>query len=46
MLEVIERAEGRYDAREVEFGTVYRRCPEGVVAESVTAVRDQSSPCL
>ena len=33
MLEVIERAEGRYDALEVEFGTVYRWCPQGVVAE-------------
>ncbi len=33
MVEVIERTEGRYDTYEVEFGTVYRWCPECVVVE-------------
>ncbi len=32
-MEVIERTEGRYDTYEVEFGTVYRWCPECVVVE-------------
>jgi len=32
-MEVIERTEGRYDAHEVEFGTVYRWCLECVVVE-------------
>lgn len=34
MVQVIERAEGRYDLREVEFGEVIGRCtPERVVLE-------------
>jgi hypothetical protein len=33
VVEVIERTEGRYDTYEVEFGTVYRWCPECVVVE-------------
>jgi hypothetical protein len=32
-MEVIERTEGRYDTYEMEFGTVYRWCPECVVVE-------------
>ncbi len=32
-MEVTERIEGRYDAYEMEFGTVYRWCPECVVVE-------------
>ncbi len=27
-MQVIERTEGHYDVEEVEFGTVYRWCPE------------------
>ncbi len=33
MTRVIERAEARYDAREVEYGVVYRWCPASVVVE-------------
>ncbi len=33
MMKVIERTEGHYEAHEVEFGTVYRWCPECVVVE-------------
>jgi Zn finger protein HypA/HybF involved in hydrogenase expression len=32
-MQVIERTEGHYDVQEVEFGTVYRWCPECVVVE-------------
>ena len=32
-MEVIKRTEGRYDTHEIEFGTVYRWCPEYVVVE-------------
>ncbi len=32
-MQVTERTEGRYDAREVEFGTIYRWRPECVVVE-------------
>ena len=32
-MQVIERTEGHYDAHEVEFGTVYKWCPECVVVE-------------
>ena len=32
-MEVIERTEGHYDVRKVQFGTVYRWCPESVVVE-------------
>jgi hypothetical protein len=32
-MQLIERTEGHYDVREVEFGTVYRWCPECVVIE-------------
>ena len=32
-MQVIERTEGHYDVEEVEFGTVYRWCPECVVIE-------------
>jgi hypothetical protein len=30
---VIERAEGRYEVQDVEFGRVYKWCPERVVVE-------------
>ena len=33
MATVIERAQGRYEVRAVEFGKVYRWCPERVVVE-------------
>jgi hypothetical protein len=33
MVRVIERSGGRYDVQEVEFGRVYRWCPECVVIE-------------
>ena len=32
-MQVVERTEGHYDVQEVEFGTVYRWCPECVVVE-------------
>jgi len=33
MARVIERSGGRYEVQEVEFGTVYKWCPECVVVE-------------
>ncbi len=33
VVRVIERTEGHYDVREVEFGTVYRWCPDCVLVE-------------
>ena len=32
-MQVIERTEGHYDVEEVQFGTVYRWCPECVVVQ-------------
>ena len=32
-MQFIERTEGHYDVQEVQFGTVYRWCPECVVVE-------------
>ena len=32
-MEVIERVAGHYEAQDVEFGRVYRWCPECVVVE-------------
>jgi hypothetical protein len=32
-MQVIKCTEGHYDVQEVEFGTVYRWCPECVVVE-------------
>lgn len=32
-MEVIEHTKGHYDVQEVQFGTVYRWCPERVVVE-------------
>jgi hypothetical protein len=32
-MQVIERTEGHYDVEEVEFGTLYRWCPQCVVVE-------------
>lgn len=32
-MQVIERVVGHYDVREVEFGRIYRWCPECVVVE-------------
>jgi Zn finger protein HypA/HybF involved in hydrogenase expression len=32
-MEVIECTKGHYDVQEVQFGTVYRWCPERVVVE-------------
>jgi len=32
-MQVIEHTEGHYDVEEVQFGTVYRWCPECVVVE-------------
>jgi hypothetical protein len=32
-MQVIERTEGHYDVQEVQFGTVYRWCPECIVVE-------------
>jgi hypothetical protein len=32
-MEVIERTKGHYDVQEVQFGTVYKWCPERVVVE-------------
>ena len=34
MLTAIERTGGHYEVQEVDFGRVYRWCPERVVAES------------
>jgi len=47
-MQVIERTEGHYDVQEVEFGTVYRWCPECVVVEcccgeSPTLTRSEST---
>jgi hypothetical protein len=33
MARVIERSGGRYEVQEVDFGTVYKWCPECVVIE-------------
>jgi hypothetical protein len=33
IVQVIERTEGHYDVQEVEFGTVYRWCPDCVLVE-------------
>ncbi|MDX6381733.1 MAG: hypothetical protein QOI57_2757 [Rubrobacteraceae bacterium] len=33
MVTVIERTEGRYEVQHVEFGSVYRWCPECVIVE-------------
>ena len=33
MTSVVERIEGRYEVQEVEFGKVYRWCPECIVIE-------------
>ena len=33
MATVVERTEGRYEVQEVEFGKVYRWCPECIVIE-------------
>lgn len=33
MVTIVERTEGHYDVREVEFGRVYRWCPDCVVVE-------------
>ena len=33
MVKVIERSGGRYEVQDVEFGQVYRWCPECVVVE-------------
>ena len=30
---IIQRIEGHYDVQEVEFGKVYRWCPERIIAE-------------
>lgn len=32
-MKTVERTEGHYEAQEVEFGKVYRWCPESVVVE-------------
>ncbi len=47
-MQVIERTEGHYDVQQVEFGTVYRWCPECVVVEcycgeSPTLTRSEST---
>ena len=50
MMEVIERIEGHYEAREVEFGTVYRWYPECVVVEcdcgEMVALSESKTTCL
>jgi hypothetical protein len=33
MVVMVERAKGHYEVQDVEFGRVYRWCPERVVAE-------------
>jgi hypothetical protein len=33
MAVILERTKGHYDVQEVEFGMVYRWCPESVVVE-------------
>ena len=33
MSKVIERTKARYDVQEVQFGTVYRWCPQSVLIE-------------
>ncbi len=43
MVRIIERVAGRYDVREMEWGRVYRWCPERVVL-SVIAARGRSLP--
>jgi Zn finger protein HypA/HybF involved in hydrogenase expression len=47
-MQVIERTEGHYDVQEVQFGTVYRWCPECVMVEcdcgeSPTLTRSEST---
>ena len=51
MAKVIEKVEAGYEVEEVEFGTVYRWCPESVVIEcdcrqsfSVKGAKDASCP--
>jgi hypothetical protein len=33
MATIVERTEGHYDVQEVEFGRVYRWCPERIVVD-------------
>ncbi|HZG64496.1 MAG TPA: hypothetical protein VEY13_13465 [Rubrobacteraceae bacterium] len=33
MITIVERTQGHYDVQEVEFGRVYRWCPECVVVD-------------
>jgi hypothetical protein len=47
-MQVIERTEGHYDVEEVEFGTLYRWCPECVVVacdcgERLTLTRSETT---
>ena len=43
-MQVIERTEGHYDVQEVQFGTVYRWCPECVVIECDCGERPNLTP--
>ncbi len=52
MVRVVERSGGRYEVQEVEFGTVYKWCPECVVIEcycgkeqTLTASKNACSEC-
>ena len=47
-MQVIERTEGHYEVQEVQFGTVYRWCPECVVVDCDCGERPNLTPteCL
>ncbi len=39
MMAIVERTQGHYDVQEVEFGRVYRWCPERVVVDCTCGQR-------
>ena len=45
-MQIIERLEGHYEAREVPFGIVYRWCPECLVAECGCGERVALTPSM
>ena len=49
MVRVVERSGGRYEVQEVEFGTVYKWCPECVIVEcdcgDMTILTRSTPPC-
>ena len=43
-MQIIERTEGHYDVQEVEFGRVYKWCPECVVVKCDCGERTTLTP--